>query len=390
MTPRRLLFWCHLGVGIAVSLVIGLLAVTGCIMAFQQQIISFAERNVRVTEHHQSDGSCLVPSRILADAAIKQGGDPLSWTSFADETKATEIAFPGGTVLLVDPCDGRILSANAGRPRGFFLEVRDLHRYVAWGGVRHENLRAVKNAINLGFVFLLLSGLILWFPRKLTWRHAKVGFVPRWSGVGRASEWSLHTVIGFWLSLPLACIALSGAVMAYAWANALLYRAAGDPPPTLRAEREVNVVVLPIALYGQLDPLIAKAAQQDSKWNSLLLRMPAQKGKEITITLDEGDGRDPRTKSQLILNRKTAEVVRWDRFTDNVRGRRWRLYARFLHTGELFGLTGQVLAFLSSLGALLLVGTGLSLSLRRFLSWRTRRQRTRQPARLNRAEALTR
>lgn len=374
MSPRRFLFWCHLSVGITVSLVIGFLAVTGCILAFQQQIIAFSERKAHVTEHH-ADGTCLAPSQILSAAAARQGSTPISWTAFADQTKPSEITFPEGKLLLVDPCDGHVLSANAGRLRAFFLQVKDLHRYVAWGGVRHENLRAVKNATNLGFVFLLISGLILWFPRKLTWRHAKVGLVPRWSGVGRASEWSLHTVVGFWLSLPLACIALTGTVMGYAWANALLYRVAGDPPPAVKAERETNPAALPLVRYAELDPILAKASLQDPKWNNLLLRIPPLKGKEVTVTLEEGDGRDPRTKSQLVLNRKTAAVVRWDRFQDNVRGRRWRLYARFIHTGELFGLTGQFIALLSALGALLLIGTGLSLSLRRFSSWKVRRQR---------------
>jgi uncharacterized iron-regulated membrane protein len=376
-------------VGIAVGLVVVFLAITGCLMAFQQQVIAFSERNVRAPERREARTPCLAPSQILAAAVIKQGAEPVSWTLFADQTKASEIVFPEGKLLLVDPCDGHVLSANAGKLRSFFLSVRDLHRYVAWGGVRHENLRAVKNAINLGFIFLLISGLILWFPRKLTWRHVKVGFVPRWSRAGRASEWSLHTVIGFWLSLPLACIALTGAVMGYAWANALLYRAAGDPPPAVRAEREANAAVLPVARYAQLDVIVAKASQQDPKWNSLLLRIPSPKGKDITITLDEGDGRDPRTKSQLVLNRKTAEIVRWDRFQDNVRGRQWRLYARFLHTGELFGLTGQAVAFLSSCGALLLVWTGISLSVRRFSSWRSRRKRTRLPAQQKQAQVVT-
>lgn len=370
------------------SLVIGFLAVTGCLMAFQQQIISFSERKIHAAERREAGSPCLDPSQILTTAATQQAADPISWTSFANRTKATEIAFPAGKLLLVDPCDGHVLSANSGKLRNFFLQVRDLHRYVAWGGVRHENLRAVKNAVNLGFFFLLLSGLILWFPRKLTWRHAKVGFVPRWTGVGRASEWSLHTVVGFWLSLPLACIVLSGAVMGYAWANALLYRVAGDPPPAVRAERETNAGALPIARYGQLDVLIARAMQQDPKWNNLLLRIPSQKGKDITIAMDEGDGRDPRTKSQLVLNRKTADVVRWDRFQDNPRGRQWRLYARFIHTGELFGLIGQILAFVSALGALLLVYTGLSLSLRRFFSWRTRRERTNHKAVRNQVQEL--
>jgi uncharacterized iron-regulated membrane protein len=128
--------------------------------------------------------------------------------------------------------------------------------------------------------------------------------------------------------------------------------------------------------YKDLDPLIARASAQDAAWRSLTLRMPPAKGKEIMFALDEGDGGDPRTKSQLLLARKTGEVTKWTRYADNTRGRQWRLLAHFIHTGELFGIAGQTVAFLTTLGCLLLVGTGFSLSFRRYLARRVRKKRT--------------
>jgi uncharacterized iron-regulated membrane protein len=46
---------------------------------------------------------------------------------------------------------------------------------------------------------------------------------------------------------------------------------------------------------------------------------------------------------------------------------------RYLHTGELGGFAGQILAFAACLGVCLLVWTGLSLSLRRLINWSRRR-----------------
>ncbi|MCU1321503.1 MAG: PepSY-associated helix protein [Acidobacteriaceae bacterium] len=374
MTARRMLFWLHLLVGIVVGSVLVFLATTGCILAFQHQIIDWSERGIG--SNTSVSAPCLQPSQILAQAAVAQHGTPISWVSYADRRRPTEIEFPKGQLLLVDSCSGRVLSANAGRLRGFFDEVHDLHRYVAWAGVRHEGLRSVKNAGVLAFLFLLVSGSILWLPRQWTSKHVRTAVVPRWRGLGRASEWSLHTVVGFWLFLPLACIVLTGLIMAYAWANALLYRAAGEPPPSVRAEREPkSTEPLAIEHYKDLDPLIARASTQDPAWASLLLRIPPAKGKEITINLDEGDGGDPRKKSQLTLVRKSAEVTKWMRYGDNTRARKWRLLAHFIHTGELFGIVGQTLAFVTTLGSLLLVVTGFSLSIRRYLAWRLRRKR---------------
>lgn len=373
MKARRILFWLHLATGLTLGTVIGFLAITGCILAFAPQVTDWAERHARPSSHSEA---CVVPSQILQATSTLGYGQPVSWTSFSDRNRPAEIAFPHGRLLLVDGCDGRVLDANAGRLRGFFDQVHDLHRYVAFVGTRNETLRSVKNACVVGFLFLLVSGLMLWLPRQWTWKHTRVGLVPRWRGFGRASEWSLHTVVGFWLFLPLVVIVSTGLIMAYAWANGLLYRVAGEPLPQVRAEREAKTVeVLPVERYAELDKLIAKAATTDPAWFSLTLRIPPAKGKEVTLSLDEGDGGDPRTKSQITLLRKTGDVTKQQRYMDNSRARRWRLLAHFIHTGELFGLLGQSAAFLTSAGTLLLVITGFSLSIRRWLGWRSRLSR---------------
>lgn len=372
MTARRILFWLHLFTGITVGSVVAFLAITGSILAFRSQIIRWSEHKF-VSAVAPAQG-CVTPSQILTNTASLGYGAPSSWMSYADH-RPTEVAFPHGRLLLVDACSGAVLDANAGQLRGFFDQVHDLHRYVAFVGTKNEGLRSIKNACVLAFLFLLVSGLVLWLPRQWTWKHARVGLVPKWKGLGRTSEWSLHTVVGFWLFLPLVTIVLTGLIMAYAWANGLLYRVAGETLPPARAEREARADVLPVERYKDLDRLIAKAAAQDPAWSSLMFRMPPARGKEIAFTLDEGNGGDPRTKSQLSLTRKTAEVSKWTRYQDNTRARRWRLLAHFVHTGELFGIAGQTVSLLTALGTVLLVLTGFSLSIRRWFAWRGRQKR---------------
>ena len=50
-----------------------------------------------------------------------------------------------------------------------------------------------------------------------------------------------------------------------------------------------------------------------------------------------------------------------------------RTILRFAHTGEVLGLPGQTIAGIASAGGVVLVYTGLALSLRRFVAWRRRR-----------------
>jgi uncharacterized iron-regulated membrane protein len=372
MTLRRLLFWVHLGVGVIIGLVIGFLAVTGSILAFQPQIVAFAERGAQITSPTQ--GSCVAPSDLLKNASDYRHGSATSLVLFSDPRRPDEVSFGADSVVLVNGCDGRVIGNGAGKLRGFFSSVRDLHRWVALNGVRHERLRSIKDACVVAFVFMILSGLVIWFPKKLTWQHLRAAVSFRRDLRGRAREWNWHNVFGFWMAVPLAAIALSGTIMAYPWANALLYRVAGDHLPTERAETEPKrAKPLHADKFASLDLAIRTAMTQDAKWQSMEMRLPSEKDSNVAFRLEEGDGSDPRQRVQLVLARMDGHVVRVEPFSNNSPGRRWRIYARFVHTGEMFGIAGRIVALLACVSAFMLVWTGFSLALRRLASWRKRK-----------------
>jgi uncharacterized iron-regulated membrane protein len=370
MSVRRLLFWAHLIVGIAVGLGVAYMTATGTILAFQPQAIRFAERNIRPGTLSPGE-VCVVPSTILASAQAQSDRPVTALQLFSDPRIPAQVILQGETVLLVDGCTGKVLGSGANRLRVFFNSVRDLHRWVALSRGRHEGLRYIKDAANLGFFFLLFSGLILWIPRRWRAANLKSALTFRRNLTGRAREWNLHNIAGFWLAVPLLVISATGSIMAYSWANGLLYRAAGTPLPATPAERQMQHGS--ISDLTLLDPLIERAKQQDARWYSLLFRMPGEKDKNVAFSIDEGMGGRPQERAQLVLSLKNAKVVRWEPFGSQPRGRQWRLYARYLHTGELYGAIGQFIALIAALAALLLVWTGFSLALRRLA---TRKKRT--------------
>jgi uncharacterized iron-regulated membrane protein len=188
------------------------------------------------------------------------------------------------------------------------------------------------------------------------------------------------------MAVPLLMIALSGIIMAYPWANALLYRVAGDHLPAERVEvAPRRAKPMHADKFPSLDVAIRAAMTQDAKWQSLEMRLPSsEKDPNVAFRLEEGDGSDPRQRVQLVLARKDGRVVRVDSFSSNSSGRQWRLYTRFIHTGEMFGVVGRTVALLACISAFMLVWTGFSLSLRRFASRRRRKAAAPEKARLHR------
>ena len=374
MNLRRLLFWFHLVIGLVVGLTICFFASTGSLMAFQPQIIAFSERKISVPEH-RPEVPCLAPSESVRKLQAQTGAPPTSLEVFANPRMPAQVMTAPDRIFLADACTGELLWNGPSRVRAFFAHVRDLHRYAAYGGTRYEALHAITIAGNLGFPILILSGLILWIPRQWKKAHLRNALTVRGDLKARARDWNLHTVGGFWLALPLLVISLSGSVMAYDWVNALLYRAAGTPSPQGKEERPKTASLGNVELLDKLLPL---AKETDPRWNSLTVRFPIA-ANSVPFALDEGSGSRPQEKTQLVLS-KNGKPTKFDTFDKLPRGRQWRLYGRFLHTGEIFGWVGQSVAFLAALTAVLLVWTGFALSLRRYVAWRTRKARARERA----------
>ena len=105
------------------------------------------------------------------------------------------------------------------------------------------------------------------------------------------------------------------------------------------------------------------------------MQLPASDSAPLTFNIDRGNGGQPQKRAQLVLDRATGEVVKWEPFSANTRGRQLRSVLRFAHTGEVAGIIGQTIAGLVSMGGAMLVVTGLALAIRRFRAWLAKRAR---------------
>ncbi len=197
----------------------------------------------------------------------------------------------------------------------------------------------------------------------------------------RALEWNLHQVVGIWFAVPVLTIAVTGVIMAYPWANALLFRAAGSAPPAANGGAGgeggggKSRGLLGAAAWSSLDPLVARAARQDPKWVSLSFRTPTEKDAAVVFALDD-PGHQPQMRSRLTIDRKNGRNTALGALRQqHSRGRQWRLNVRYLHTGERFGLLGQTIALLSCLAVIAMVWSGVALVVRTWFAWRSSKTR---------------
>ena len=371
---RKVVFWCHLLCGVIAGVIILTMSVTGVLLTYEKQLTVWADtRNYKITP---PAGATRLPiETLIAKVRESQNAVPVSVTMRAGDTAPVAFAFNGGRTIFANSYTGEVLGEGAPGVRNFFHVITDWHRWLGTEGAGRATGRMITGVCNFAFLFIVASGLYLWFPRIWTWPQFKNILWFRRSLPGKARDFNWHNVIGFWSFVPLFLIVLSATIISFPWMSNLVYRVVGETPPAPArpappsAPQAANTAN---PLDG-LNPLWARAEQYSSGWNSLSLRLPTNAEAPLAFTIDHGMGGEPHKRATLTLDRKTGEVAKWEPFSSFTAGRQLRSFLRFAHTGEVAGIVGQTIAGIVSLGGAVLVWTGLALAWRRFRAWKTRR-----------------
>ncbi len=378
---RRVIFWCHLAAGLVAGTIVLIMSVTGVLLTYEKQIASWADtRAFQIVP----GATRLPPDALIASARAAAGGAAATTlTVWSDPSAPAAVAVPQKTIY-VDPYTGQALGESRPQPRAFFRKMTDWHRWLGASPEGRARGRMITGACNLAFLFLVVSGFYLWFPRQWTWRQLRAVTWFRRGLSAKARDFNWHNTIGLWSAIPLAIVVASGAVISYPWASDLVYRVAGEAPPPRPAAPAAGSRGGGAGGGGaaarstaSLDAAMARATQHVEGWRSITVRIPNAGAETVAFTIDRGTAGQPQKRGTLTLATQTGDVVKWEPFSSLSPGRRLRSYMRFGHTGEAWGLAGQTIAGLASLGGAFLVWPGISLSIRRLWAWRARRSAAR-------------
>jgi uncharacterized iron-regulated membrane protein len=381
---RRILFWAHLGIGVVTGAAILIMSATGVLLAFERQALQLVDRDLR-TVSVPNDTPPRRLGEMLATVTASVGSPPSGVVVRPGASASVEFTFGRERNVYVDPYTGAVLGEGSKPAREFFAAVERWHRTLGEPVRTRGPLRALAAAANLLFLLLVVTGLYLWLPRR--WSGAAIRSISlfRKGLEGRARDWNWHHVAGVWCALPLLLITLTGVVISYPWANALLFRLAGSTPPARqqagrpprgegrdgpRSEGRDGPRGAAQPLAADLDRAAAVAASSLWGWRSMMLRVPAPGETAVVVSLDAGTGGQVEKRTELLVDSRAGQVLRVTRFADSNLAQRLRSLVRFLHTGEEGGLLGQLVAAVASAGGGLLVWTGLSLALHRLRSAR--------------------
>jgi len=374
-TLRKVIFWLHLICGLGTGLVLLVLCLSGLAIVFEHEILEAMDREQ--VELRAGEGEVRKPLEVLVSGLRERRPEFVTSQILIPSDPDTALTFLAGRgrSLYVNPYSGEATAPRSSRANEIFHGLIYLHRWLSFSDKPAWFGRLVTGSANLVLVFLCLSGLWLWFPKGLARRFLRpvLWFVPRYQGRARDLNW--HNVAGFW-SLPVVLIlAVTAVVISFGWAHSLLFQISGEKAPVHRDGRMLATPApsLPTppsegATVLSLDEHYALLLKAYPKAEMIALPVPPVQSapRLVEAVVFEPALFQTKGRIQLRLDPWSGTVLSKVGWEDRSPGLRARIWVRFLHTGEAFGLAGKIVASLATFAVLVLVYTGFALSYRRF------------------------
>ena len=360
---RKILFWSHLIIGLLTGVFVALLCLTGAILAFELQIVDFAERDSRA-QPPSTTAELLSPQALLTKLDTQTAGTVQYAEWFSDPKMPVRIVTKNRSVALLNPYTGASLGSGAVSLRAFMRWVTNLHTDLTSGPIGNW-LIAIANA---AFAFIILSGLWLWWPRQWRWKALRNSVAIRLDVKGKARDWNWHNALGFWFLLPILFICLTGVVMSFHpvdqwWRSFGGTQVLGPSQPPKKPAPHAEPA--PTEWPGWMH----RVQQHYPGWRSIQLQNgmgnPNKDG-IISVGVKFGTQRQTTRALDIKFDTRSGQFIEERGWSSNEGSLRARSLVRLGHTGEFFGNWGQLAGLIACLAGLVLVYTGFALSWLRF------------------------
>jgi uncharacterized iron-regulated membrane protein len=201
--------------------------------------------------------------------------------------------------------------------------------------------KAILAWIALTYLALLISGLVLWWPKR--WPPALK--IELRKGLLRGL-FDVHRTGGAVLGLLIAVSVATGAYMAWRPLSEFVTTLSGEKPikpPKIPKGEATRVAAIP------LDELVARAQARFPHDLVGYIQIPAEANRPIRIRMRLTDDPHPNGLTSVWLHPTTGAVLAVDRWNELDPGARAFSIIYPLHTGELGGVFLEIITFVSGL-----------------------------------------
>lgn len=216
----RISAWLHLWLGLISGIVIVIVSFTGAALTFEQELRVWLQPYQTAESHNRP----VLPPSILSKAVIDKYKFPsVAGVFYQGENRSAVVPYYGDRkkyqVIYVDPYTAKILH--------YQILNDDFYRIMIEGHYQLWLPRNIGKPIvayaTLIFVITLISGMVLWWPKKWTKTTREASFYIKYKAKFKRVNYDLHNVLGFYSLVIALVLGLTGMVYGMKWFSDSVY-----------------------------------------------------------------------------------------------------------------------------------------------------------------------
>jgi uncharacterized iron-regulated membrane protein len=350
MTFKKTVGVVHLWLGLSSGIIVFIVAITGCLYAFQEEIQNLTEDYRFVTEQQSP---FLPPSKLVVIAQEQLPGKNLHALKYNTKTDAVEAIFfhyePSYYYTsYLNPYTGKVIK-TVNNEEGFFHFILDGHFYL-W--LPYAIGQVVVASATLLFLLLIITGFVLWYPKNKNAAKQRFSFKWKKGMKWKRKNYDLHNVTGFYVLIIAFIFAVTGLVWGFQWFAFSYYTVMGGEKSLLYEEPASKINTANGTIENPLDIVWKQMVREYPEAESLEVHPPESPTSSIAANANSKKATygtiDYRYFDQFTLEEIQVNHI-WGRLKNDTTADKLLKLNYDIHTGGIFGLAGKIFAFLISL-----------------------------------------
>lgn len=379
MNFRKFYLQLHLWLGLISGIVVFIVCITGCLYAFKDEIKDTTQPWRFVAPESVP---MLLPEEILKIANNHTGRTVPTAITYGEAADAVFVDYmdfkTASCTVYINPYTGEVIHSIQKEPgeSDFFSFVLKGHRTLWIPGKAGKMIVGYSILI---FVVTLLTGLVLWYPRKWNKKAALRNFTLKIKAPFARVNYDLHNVLGGYAAIVLIILSLTGLVWSFSWfSKAAYYVTSGG--------KELKPYVLPKSdtrhiAEGKagLNVLFGQLKKDSPDATTFYFALPQKKESVIRVSVVHERGSYYKTDN-LFFDQYTLAPLQGSgayagKYTEASAADKLRRMNLEIHDGRILGIFGKILVFICAL-------IGASLPVTGFIIWfRKKRNHLSRPRR---------
>ncbi|WP_195372424.1 MULTISPECIES: PepSY-associated TM helix domain-containing protein [Parabacteroides] len=362
---RKLFAKIHLWLSIPFGIIIAIVCLTGAILVFETEILEVCYPSRYFVK--EVKGEPLTPAALLSSAR-RQLPDSIQINGIRvsqDPKRTWQVVLPGKkAAAFINPYTAEITGIDDGQ--GFFMQMMRLHRWLLDSYKRDGSFslgKAVVGYATLVMAIILISGLVIWYPRnkKVLKNRLKIKTQSGWYRF----FYDLHVSGGFYATLLLLILTLTGLTWSFGWYRDAFYTVFGvettQPQAHAPAPSDSKGKSKERGKGGHSSEREKKnRAETDyTQWATVLADLQSRYPKYNSITIQDGSATvsaaqygNTRGSDRYTFDPANGKITDVQLYKDLPKSGKIRGWIYSVHVGSWGGMTTRILSCLVSfLGA---------------------------------------